>query len=442
MAPKPLLRIAWRSVRRNVRHSVGSVLAIAVGFVAIALSTGYLTFLYGENTERLLERFMMGHLLVERTRASEVMASGVGEESPTLGREEQAFIEEYLASRAGEVAARARLRYLWGLATTGKASTQFVAMGYDVEDGARLRGRFAWNALAGKPLDRAGQPDAVVLGRGLGSLLDCELASDRPTMTRDGLPIAEERPFTCRRPRVQLIANTEHGQLNAIEPEIVGIVDGGLREMDLKYAALPLPLAQRLLDVDDVSTYAVSLRDPSRAVAFARELTEAARAKGVDVVGTRWQDHALGEEQRRGTQVFNAFRALVAAVVVLIAGMSVLTTMARAVSERTREIGTLRSLGFLRRQVVALFALEAALLATLASGIGLVATLAVTAAVNAAGISYTAGMMAQPMPLEVALVPATYALAALFLAFVAALAAVLPARRAASRRIPDALTHT
>jgi putative ABC transport system permease protein len=132
---------------------------------------------------------------------------------------------------------------------------------------------------------------------------------------------------------------------------------------------------------------------------------------------------------------------LVGFLVVVIAGMTVLSMMAKAVAERTREIGTLRSLGFLRRQIVSLFALEAALLAAVASAIGLAATASVTALVNAAGVIYDAGLMAQPFPLHIEYVPGTYLAAGAFLSAVAALAAVLPARRAVRAPIPDALTH-
>ncbi len=440
MAGWPLLRIAWRSVRRNLRHSVGSVLAIAVGFVAIALSAGYLGYIFGDHTDRIVEKFMLGDVLVERTGASTLMVSGTGQRVPMLGRTEQAFIDEFLASRAGEVVARVRFRYAWGLASTGKTSSQFVAIAYDVPEGVKLRRRFAWDAIAGRPLQLAGD-DVVQLGRGLASLLDCEPSSDRPALRPDGLPIEEERPFSCRRPRVQLVATTASGQLNVVEPGIAGIVDGGLRDFDLKYVAMPMPLARKLLDSDDVSVYSIALRDRSRAGAFARDLAEAARARGVDVSAMRWDEHASGEEQRRAMQILGAFRTFVAVVVVLIAGMSVLTTLAKAVAERTREIGTLRSLGFLRRHVVALFVIEASLLAAIASGVGLAVTLLATAAVNGAGITYDAGMMAQPLPLKIAVVPGAYAAAALFLAGVAALAAIVPARRAAKLRIPDSLTH-
>ncbi len=440
MAP-PLLRIAARSARRNLRHSAGSVLAIAAGFVAIALFQGYLTHLYDGWLDQILDRFMVGHVLVERNGLSAALESGEPTGNlPSLGAKEQAFVEEFLAARRAEVRARTRIRYVWGFASTGKASTQFIALAHDVEDGARLRGRFAWDALAGRPLQRAGE-GAVVLGRGLGTLLECEPTSAAPATTPDGYPIAEERPFSCRRPRVQLVATTTTGQLNAVEADVVGIVDGGIRDQDLKYLAMPMPLAQKLGNTDEVSYYSVALHDPSSARAFARDLEAAARARGADVRCTRYWDHYMSEEGRRGRALLFGFRNLVGLLVVVIAGMTVLTTMAKAVAERTREIGTLRSLGFLRRQIVALFAMEAAILAAIASAIGLAVAVAVTALVNAAGVTYDAGLMAQPFPLHLALVPGTWAAAAAFLAAVAALAAVVPARRAARARIPDALTH-
>jgi putative ABC transport system permease protein len=154
-----------------------------------------------------------------------------------------------------------------------------------------------------------------------------------------------------------------------------------------------------------------------------------------------WIEHSSSEESRRGMKVLGVYRVLVASVVVLIAAMSVLTTMAKSVSERTREIGTLRSLGFLRRHVVSLFALEAALLAAAGTAVGAALGLAISFLVNGAGVMSDAGLMSMPIALKIGLRPGTYLAAALFLSVLAAVAAVLPARRAAQARIPDALSH-
>jgi putative ABC transport system permease protein len=187
--------------------------------------------------------------------------------------------------------------------------------------------------------------------------------------------------------------------------------------------------------------FVVALREPGHAERFARELVAAAAAKGIGISAMPWREHTSGLENRRGMQILGMFRALMGTVVVLIAGMTVLTTMAKAVSERTREIGTLRSLGFRRRQIVQLFALEAALLAAVASALGLVLTLVATAAANGSGVMYDGGLFAQAIPLAVAYRPVTWAAAAALLSIVAAAAAVIPSRRAARARIPDALTH-
>lgn len=436
----PLLRIASRNVRRNWRHSAGSMLAIAVGFVAIGLFNGYLSHFVNEVIGALEQRFMLGHLLIEGAGANETMAA-TQLDAIELGLREQAFVEEYLRTHADEVETRARFLLVWGYASTGRASTLFTGWGYDPAEGAALRRRFAWDALAGKPLQLSG-PDSAQLAKGLGALLDCVPASGRPTLGKDGLPIAEVRPFTCRRPRVQLMTTTSSGRINAVEPAVVGLVEAGRKEIDVKHVAVPLTLAQRLRDTQNITFYSVLLRDASRAAAFSRELVTAARARGLAIEAMPWQEHAtMGGQFKQGMQVFHAFRALMAVVVVGIAGMAVFTTMVKSVSERTREVGTLRSLGFLQRHIVALFAIEAALLATFASGIGLGVTLAITAAVNGAGVTYNAGLASEPLPLGIAMDPASWVSAAVFLAAVGMAAAVLPARRAAGLAIPDALAH-
>lgn len=432
-----LLRIAARNVRRNWRHSVGSLLAIAVGFVAIALFDGYLSFFKHEITGMLADRFMFGSLLVEAAGASEAITSNE-QRTPRLGERERAFLDAYLAEHASEVEARVRVLYFWGYASTGRASTMVNGWAYEPIEGAKVRRRFAWDAFYGKPLQLAG-PDSVHLARGLAELLDCAPATDRPTSGRDGLLIPEERPFTCQRPRLQIMANTESGQVNAVEPTVVGIVDGGKKEMDAKFMAMPLALAQKLKDTRDVSLYNVLLKDPSTAGRFSRRLVAAARAQGLAIDAMPWTEHYLGEQYRQGMEVLDVFRGLMAIVVVAIAGMAVFSTMVKSVSERTREVGTLRSLGFLRGQVVRLFAIEAALLSAGACATGLVATVAITLLVNGSGFTYSAGILSEPIPLGLSLLPSVWLQVAAFLTAVAILATLLPARRAVRRRIPDAL---
>lgn len=438
-AARPVFRIAWRNVRRNWRHALGSTLSIVVGFVAMALFEGYLHDLARMQEDWYVHRFMLGHVLIEKRGAS----GSAARENPArywLHDAEQTFVEAHLRARASEVAVRVRFLQLSGLASTGRAGVMFLGWGYDAAEGAVLRDRWAWNATSGRPLHES--PDnAAMVGNGLAALLDCSVTSAEQSLDTRGYPIASERPYSCRQSRLQLTGTTETGQLNVVDPAIVGTFDSGLQDLDTRWVHVPIPVAQRLLDTRAVSFYAVLLRDETLSDGFARDLEAAASARGLDVTATPWRRHVYAEMYGKTMNLLGLYRTFVVVIVVTIAGMSVFTTMLKAVNERVREIGTLRSLGYRRRHVLALFTVEAALLALVACVVGFVATVALSGGINAAGIGYRGGLAAQPIPLTVAVVPSACAFAMLFLSGVAVLAALMPARRAARLAIPDALGH-
>jgi putative ABC transport system permease protein len=436
---QPLFRIAWRNVRKHWRHSLGAILSIVVGFVAIGLFEGYLRDLETIQREWYVHRGMTGHVIVEQRGAF----ASEGRQDPwkyALGAGEQGLVDGFLQQRGQDVAARMRVLQLGGLASTGSAGVVFVAWGLDVAGSVRVRDGWAWNVTAGLPLHEAGE-ESVVIGNGLGSLLGCTGPSPESAIGRDGRPTGERRPMACGRTLLQLSSTTEHGQLNVIDPAIVGLFDGGMADIDSRWVHMPLPLAQRLADTDAVTMYVVLLHDGRRAAAFASELTAHAGALGSNVIATPWDEHVIAEMYRRSTSILSIYRNLVVLIVVAIAGMSVLTTMLKAVNERVREIGTLRSIGFRRRHILGLFTAEAAMLAAVSSAVGLVATALLIQAINGAGLSYNGGVAATPIPLTVSLVPAACVFALVFLSGVAMLAAILPARRAARLSIPDALGH-
>ena len=111
------------------------------------------------------------------------------------------------------------------------------------------------------------------------------------------------------------------------------------------------------------------------------------------------------------------------ALSILIASFSVVNTMALSVMERTREIGLLRSIGMVRRQVRAMIRGEAVVVALLGAVMGLVIGVGLGAAIVHAASSSGISVLTIPVP--------TIIVVLIVSALIGVFAALWPARRAA-----------
>ena len=130
-------------------------------------------------------------------------------------------------------------------------------------------------------------------------------------------------------------------------------------------------------------------------------------------------------------------------ILMVIVVIGILNTLAIAIRERTREIGTLRAIGMQRRKVLWLFLVEAFLLGTLGTSLGALLGAGLGALVNAArlGVPESVQMFLLQQQLTLRIEPGTVAVAVVALTVLTTLAAVFPARRAARLRPVTAMHH-
>lgn len=433
-----LSRIAARNVLRNWRHSLASILSLVTGFLAIGLFGGFLRDVLSQYDDNFPRRGMLGDMVIQKKGAAEKLREDVWKWS--LDEREQSVVDAFLRQEASRVESRVRFLEMSGLVSNGAQSTIFVGYGLDVAEGRTMRGtNWEWNVVTGRPLAK-GDTTGVVMGQTLGRILDCDTAAKGNIVLPKGGYVPEERPWNCPPDaRFSLQVTTEQAQANLLSIEPVGFMDAGLRELDNKYVVVPIELAWELTDSKKVSRYTVLLKAGESPAAFSAKLEKFALNQGVELDALPWKVHPFGELYRRTVSILGIFRTFVLTIVVTIAMMAVFNSILKAVTERTREIGMMRSIGFRRKEIVVLFALEASYLALFSCAIGLVGAVGLSWGISALDITYNIGIISQDIPLRIAIVPDEYLFATLILSAVSFVAGTLPALKAAKLRISTAL---
>ena len=394
---KLMFLLAARNIYLNWRHSLATVLAIAAGFTSVALLDGFISSINAISEEGTTRKGMVGHVLIEKMGTKDHLFEDPWQYS--LTKHDQDVVGGWLA---GDARVEASLRYLLvtGLVSNGKSSTIFMGGGMDEKEGVKFRGeKWKWNTVAGKPLYLA--QDGFVMGMGMAKRMDCQIA-ETGYLKPDFSYIAEERPMNCRRQDFQLSTTTEHSQVNAISLSPSGVMDLQIREYNDKILFMSLETAQRLTDTDRITRYGVLLYDGESAqAAFVNDYRDRARSAGLDLEIIHWLEHPVGSSAKGGIEILNIFRMLFLAVVAVIAVMSVANSLMKSINERIREIGTLRSYGFRRSDIVFMFSFEGLLLGLAACVGGVILSFVLAFAITASGFSFNAGVLSTPIPIRI-----------------------------------------
>jgi putative ABC transport system permease protein len=247
-----------------------------------------------------------------------------------------------------------------------------------------------------------------------------------------------------REPQIQLLAATADGAPNVVSLTVAGVEQQGVRELDDNYVIMDLPLAQQL----------VYGRGEHKVTGIVLQLKRtadmpAARARLATVI----EQHRLPLEIRdfaelnpfygQVVRLFSGIFLFIALVMGMIVLFAVVNTMTMNVMERTNEIGTTRALGVRRGGIRRQFLMEGMLIGAIGAAIGSIMAVALSLAVNQAGLTWVPPGNANPIPLRVDVLgePVLIVGALLGLVLVATLAALLPANRAARLSVVDALRH-
>jgi putative ABC transport system permease protein len=231
------------------------------------------------------------------------------------------------------------------------------------------------------------------------------------------------------------------GQLNALDLNVVGLIDGGYKDIDEKWMKISIENAQMLLNTDKIRFQSVLLKEPSLINQFVEEFNAFAAREKMGLKAVPWYDHKVADLYKQVKSLLGIFQAFIVTVILTISGLSVLNTVVKSVKERTKEIGTLRSLGFTGRQVGFIFALEAFYLSMMGVALGALIALFTTFVVNQSQIFYRAGLLSEPILFRIGYDFRAYWICTVLLGLLAVLASHLAAKSTVRARVSENLTH-
>ncbi|MFH0883421.1 MAG: FtsX-like permease family protein [bacterium] len=345
------IRLAWRNLLRNRKRTLLSASGLAVALIIMVILNG----LYDGITRQTLD-----NMIREEQAHVRMFAEGYLEEvMPGL---------DYLLTDVDSLAQR--VAGLSGAITTARMQMPATFISNGEETILTVRGlnlktdrnvfRTLDHLVAGQNLD--GKEGEALIGR--------RLAKEFSLKLDDSFIV---------------LLKSAPGAMNSLRLKVHGIIDTGHPDFDGNSVIISLKDAQTLALADSAATEIAIL---GKRESNANRLRNSLKAS---MPGYDWQTWEEGAEdfmpmirmKRAGSWIMVLILALVAMV-------AITNTMTMAVHERTREIGSLRAMGYTSHRILWLFLTEGLLIGLIAGVAAVVVGGGVTLWLSKVGISLAA----------------------------------------------------
>lgn len=219
--------------------------------------------------------------------------------------------------------------------------------------------------------------------------------------------------------------------------EVVGTFRSGMYEYDNQMGYMSLASAQDLLGLGTAVTgLALWVDDPWRA----------------DVVAERLESelgnpYTLRDWKRMNEGLFSALKlekmgmALILLLIVLVAAFNIISTLIMVVTDKTREIGILRSMGLTSRRILKVFMLQGLIIGIAGTLLGVVFGLASSWAIDYFGLISLPGDVYIISRIPVTISPLDLGLIVVLSILIAFSATIYPSRQASRLTPVEAIRH-
>ena len=350
MAQRIFLKLALRGLRRNLRRSLITISAIAIGLAALVFLQGYID---GTNRQMIsnITGYLSGHLQAHQRGYHDDPTLDL-----TFDRADELMVR---FDKRGAIAAIAPRIESTALASGPEKTRGVMVIGVDPERERQVT--TLYKALKeGEYLDAADHRGAM-MGERTAEIL--------------GVKLGEE---------VALVTQAADGSIGAARFRVRGIYRSGINVIDTSFIFVTLPAAQELLALEGrVTTVAARLADLDEVPRTVAQL-RSELGPGFEVLG--WQ--ALMPELSGNVELHSLFVSMILLIVFTVVTLGIANTVLMGVMERTHEFGVMLALGTRPAQVARTVLYEALLLGLGAIALGGAIGVSITAYFGYRGIDF------------------------------------------------------
>lgn len=339
------------NVFRDWRKNMIACVAILIGTVSLILFGGYVAQMY-EGIRLGNIHSQLGHYQVFSTRQSDEAYSRSLLDARTASR-----IEKDLEA-LGEVKLVSRRIEAQGLVSFGNKSIGVQAYGVEADEDAEISS--AITVVEGTGLF-AEKQDGALVGRELMSELGAKVGDV-----------------------VTFLTTTSDGAINAVDVEVVGVMDTGAKELNKRFIKINLSMMQEALYSDAVTNLVVLIDEDKQIESTDARVRSVVKKAGRNTEIKSWSE--MSDYYHQVVSLFDNIFGFVTVLVVIIIFAAIFNTMTMAVMERVSELSTIRALGASRTHLLVMVMSEGLVVGVLAVIVGVTCGAALAQAINLAKI--------------------------------------------------------
>ncbi|MBW2194267.1 MAG: ABC transporter permease [Deltaproteobacteria bacterium] len=407
---KNILSFAAKNVTANRKRTLITIVTIVVGLCFINVGRGIMSGMQRESELSLTEGRTGEIQLHKRGYFDASELSNLSYSIPAYSQ-----LQRELTDVEGVEYAAGRLQFGGMLAKEEELAVVVFCRAADVVNEVKVCPRILENIVEGRFLSKDETRGAVIasgLRKGIGANIGDLLI---------------------------VVANTKDGFMNAIELEVIGIIEEKAAQANTRLVYMPMAKAQELLYMDDeVTEIVLKTSKDSDIDVLNGKLNHMFSGGGIE--SNTWKEVSAFFVDVMKKQDAVVFALCVIFYLIVIS--SITNTMMLTLWERKKEIGTMMALGIKGRHVIKLVVTESMIIGFVGSLIGILMSVLVITILSGTGLSYTPPQAASPVKIYPAI-----DLAFMFLSFVLGVlssiaATIYPARKVLQVNPIDALRTT